>query len=90
MRERLKQIPPVPRVILGTLAAIILLSVFNAQGRRITTLHEGTVAAGPNNFDWDGRDDHGFVQPGGVYLFRLDSRLGGISHTVTTKGILLK
>jgi len=68
----------------------VLLSVFNAQGRRITTLHEGTVAAGPNNFDWDGRDDHGFVQPGGVYLFRLDSRLGGISHTVTTKGILLK
>lgn len=68
----------------------VLLAVFNAQGRRITTLHEGAVAAGPNNFDWDGRDDRGFVQPGGVYLFRLDSRLDGISHTATTKGILLK
>jgi len=68
----------------------ILLSVFDARGRRVATLHEGEAAVGPLNFDWDGRDDSGFIQPGGVYLFRLDSRQGGISQTVTTKGILLK
>lgn len=42
MRERLKQIPPVPRVILGTLAAIILLSVFKpaADTRDISDHHD--------------------------------------------------
>jgi hypothetical protein len=68
----------------------VLLSVFDSRGRRIATLHEGPAVAGPLHFEWDGRDDRGLVQPGGVYLFRLDSRQGGVTHTATTKGILLK
>ncbi len=68
----------------------VLLSVFDSRGRRITTLFEGPAGAGPLHFDWDGRDDRGLVQPGGVYLFRLDSRQGGLTHSATTKGILLK
>jgi hypothetical protein len=71
-------------------AGHILLAVFDARGRRVATLHEGAAAAGPLHFDWDGRDDRGLVQPGGVYLFRLDSRQGGVTNTATTKGILLK
>ncbi len=71
-------------------AGHILLAVFDARGRRVATLHEGTAAAGPVHFDWDGRDDSGLVQPGGVYLFRLDSRQGGVTNSATTKGILLK
>jgi hypothetical protein len=68
----------------------VLLSVFDSRGRRVATLHDGPAAAGPLHFDWDGRDDGGLVQPGGVYLFRLDSRPGGITHSATAKGILLK
>lgn len=68
----------------------VLFSVFDARGRRIAILHEGHAPSGPLHFDWDGRNDSGLVQPGGVYLFRLDSRQGGVTHTATTKGILLK
>lgn len=68
----------------------VLLAVFDARGRRIATLHEGYAGTGPIGFDWDGRDDKGRAQPGGVYFFRLDSRNGDRGQTATTKGILLK
>jgi len=71
-------------------AGHILLAVFDARGRHVATLHEGAATAGPVHFDWDGRNDSGLVQPGGVYLFRLDSQQGGVTNSVTTKGILLK
>jgi len=82
-----------PRTRIGfdlPVAGHILLAVFDARGRRVATLHEGTAAAGPLHFDWDGRDDSGLIQAGGVYLFRLDSRLDGVTNSATTKGILLK
>jgi hypothetical protein len=68
----------------------ILLSVFDSRGRRVATLHEGPAVAGPLLFEWNGRDDRGLAQPGGVYLFRLDSRQNGVGHSASTKGILLK
>ena len=44
MRERLKQIPPVPRVIIGTLVTILLLSVFKpAADTRDTPQHYDRV-----------------------------------------------
>ena len=64
--------------------------MFDSRGRRVATLHEGPAAAGPLLFEWNGRDDRGLAQPGGVYLFRLDSRPNGIAHSASTKGILLK
>lgn len=71
-------------------AGQILLAVYDARGRRVATLHEGYSEAGPRQFHWDGRDDGGQNQPGGVYLFRLESRRQGVMSSVTTKGILLK
>jgi len=68
----------------------VRLAVFDARGRRVAVLHEGVAGAGPLYFDWDGQDDKGAPQPGGVYLFRLEARTGGITHTASTKGILLK
>ena len=68
----------------------VRLAVFDARGRRVAVLHEGVTGEGPIHFDWNGQDDKGARQPGGVYLFRLEARIGGITHTASTKGILLK
>jgi len=66
------------------------LSVFDARGRRIATLYNAQAAAGPLQFDWNGRDDNGLAQPGGVYLFRMVSMQDGIRQSAVAKGILLK
>lgn len=62
------------------------LAVYDPAGRRVAVLFEGLAAAGPSTFEWDGRDDRGRMQPGGVYLFRLTTSLG----TTGTRGVLLK
>lgn len=62
------------------------LSVFDVRGRQVAVLHEGFTAAGLLEVDWDGTDERGLAQPGGVYLFQL--RTGGVVST--RKGLLLK
>lgn len=47
------------------------LAVFDVAGRRVTTLVEGTLAAGQHGHRWDGRDRQGRAQPSGVYIYRL-------------------
>jgi hypothetical protein len=71
-------------------AGHVYLRVFDARGRSVAVLHNGFSAAGLRQYDWDGRDDSGRVQPGGVYLFRLESQQQGAVQSATTKGILLK
>ena len=64
----------------------IRLEVCDVRGRRVAVLHDGTAPAGPFQASWNGRNDAGHTQPGGVYLFRLrDSR--GVA---TARGVLLK
>ncbi|MBD3160598.1 MAG: S8 family serine peptidase [Candidatus Eisenbacteria bacterium] len=53
-------------------AGDVRLAVYDATGRRIRTLIDGAVAAGPNQFTWDGRDDTGRPLGSGVYFYRLD------------------
>jgi hypothetical protein len=62
------------------------LSVFNLQGHRVAQLHQGHASEGVFTASWDGRDDEGQAQPGGVYLFRLET------PTVISviKGVLVK
>lgn len=48
-----------------------VLAVYDLAGRRVATLVEGPLPAGPTSLDWDGRDDAGRVQPSGVYLVHL-------------------
>ena len=64
----------------------IRLEVCDVRGRRVAVLHDGTAPAGPFQAAWDGRNDAGHSQPGGVYLFRLRHSRGG----ATTRGVLLK
>ena len=36
----------------------VVLAVFSVEGRRIRTLQQGTLEAGPHRLAWDGLDDH--------------------------------
>jgi len=62
------------------------LAVYDAAGRRVADLFDGTVAAGARTFQWDGRDDRGAALAGGLYLFRLTTDRG----IARARGILLK
>jgi hypothetical protein len=52
-------------------AATVTLGVYDAHGRHIATLLEGTLPAGTRAVTWNGRTDTGAVAPSGVYLYRL-------------------
>jgi PA domain-containing protein/flagellar hook capping protein FlgD len=47
------------------------LAVFDLAGRKVASLHAGTLSAGPHSFDWRGSDDAGRHAPPGLYLVRL-------------------
>jgi hypothetical protein len=52
-------------------AGAIDLAVFDAQGRRVRTIHRGRHDAGPGFAFWDGRREDGSQAPNGVYFVRL-------------------
>ncbi len=49
------------------------LDVYDASGRLVRTLREGTVAAGAFDLVWDGRDAEAKRAPAGVYYVRLSA-----------------
>ncbi len=49
------------------------LAVFDAAGRKVTTLIEGQIALGVHDVSWDGRDAEGRRCNPGVYFVRLES-----------------
>lgn len=61
------------------------VDVFDLQGRRMRTLADGALPAGPTLLGWDGRDEAGVRLGRGVYFARLAS--GG---TVRTVRVLLR
>jgi len=61
------------------------LLLFDSAGRRLRTLADGDLAAGPHVVRWDGRDDRGSPVASGVYFARLESR----GWVVNTKVVLL-
>lgn len=63
--------------------ADIELAVFDALGRRVTTLAKGQEAAGPHQTVWDGTDRHGRTVSSGVYYCRLTA------HEMTVAGRML-
>lgn len=64
----------------------VTLAVYNALGRKVTTLVEGTLPAGPHQAIWDGTDHSGSRVATGVYFYRLSSE----TNTKTRKMLLLK
>lgn len=67
--------------------AVGRLEVFGVDGRRVATLHEGTITRGDHAFVWDGRDDAGRSVATGVYWARLDIEGG---QTAEQRLLLLK
>jgi subtilisin family serine protease len=61
------------------------LSIFDVRGRRVRTLADGSLDAGPHRLLWDGCDDRGDPAPGGVYF----SRLTGAGIERTSKVVLI-
>jgi uncharacterized membrane protein len=58
------------------------LSIYDTEGRRVSTLVHAALPAGRNSATWDGRDASGRAVPAGVYLARLATPQGTRSRTV--------
>lgn len=52
---------------------VVKLDIYDLKGRRVTTLVDDGLAAGPHVRVWDGRDSAGRPQPDGVYFYHLRS-----------------
>jgi hypothetical protein len=64
----------------------VQLRIYDLEGRKITTLVDGTLPAGPYAATWDGRNDAGSPVQSGVYFAKLETLEGIVSE----KLILLK
>lgn len=60
----------------------VVLGVFSVEGRRIRTIHRGTLQAGQSHFSWDGRDDRGRPVADGLYFARLDAKDGSRTTSI--------
>ncbi|MCK4302740.1 MAG: hypothetical protein KAY24_00700 [Candidatus Eisenbacteria sp.] len=49
------------------------LTIFDASGRMIRTLHEGAIDSGMHAFSWIGKDEQGQPVPAGTYYCRAQS-----------------
>jgi flagellar hook capping protein FlgD len=58
------------------------LAIYSVDGRRVATLEDGTLAAGPHKVTWGGMDASGRMVRPGVYFARLRSAEGGFARTL--------
>ena len=49
------------------------LAVYDAAGRRVTTLLNGPLTAGHHSIDWTGQDDYGRNMSAGIYFLKLNA-----------------
>ena len=56
------------------------LAIYDARGGYVSTLVQGTLAAGRYIATWDGRDRDGHAMPSGLYFAEL--RAGGLGAAV--------
>lgn len=67
----------------------LVLKVYDTRGRHVRTLLDGWSEAGALEVLWNGRDDSGRRQPGGVYLFALEYASRGLRVETTRKAVLV-
>ncbi|MFH1502068.1 MAG: lamin tail domain-containing protein [Candidatus Eisenbacteria bacterium] len=67
-------------------SADVALSIYDVAGRKVATLVEGNLPAGPYSVEWNGRTDGGEKVASGVYFYRLSA---GEKET-SKKMVLLK
>ena len=53
-------------------AGDLLLQIYDSRGRRVVTLHDGSIDAGPHEFIWNGRDGMGRPVASGIYFYRAE------------------
>ena len=51
----------------------VRLTAYDLRGRRVATLLDRRLAAGPQELKWEGRDGDGRLLASGVYLLRLEA-----------------
>ncbi len=66
--------------------ARVKLTVHDVAGKRVATLLDRELGAGPHARLWDGRDSRGEAVPSGVYYYRLEASTAVLSR----KAVLLK
>jgi flagellar hook assembly protein FlgD len=60
------------------------LMIYDINGKKVATLHEGHLDAGEHVFSWDGTDSRGHKLNSGIYVYQL------ISNSVNaTKKLIL-
>jgi len=67
-------------------AGLVSLEVYDLTGRRVATLHRGSLGPGRHEMTWRGRDDSGRAVSSGLYFYRLQ----GNNFDVTRKMIMLQ
>jgi subtilisin-like proprotein convertase family protein len=67
-------------------AGLVSLEIYDVTGRRVATLHQGSLAPGLHQMTWRGRDDSGRAVSSGVYFYRLQ----GNNFDVTRKMVMLQ
>jgi hypothetical protein len=64
----------------------VTVAVYNAAGRHVQTLWRGSLAPGPQEFEWNGRDASGAAMSSGTYFATVE--MAGVQHSA--KMVLLK
>lgn len=59
------------------------LVIYDLQGRKVRTLHSGSISSGWHTLVWDGRDDGGRGQSSGMYFMRAVSGPQQSIHKMT-------
>ena len=49
------------------------IEAWDASGRKVARVFDGSREAGPSSVAWDGRDDAGRALPRGLYFLRLSA-----------------
>lgn len=65
---------------------VLSVQVFDARGRLIKTLHQGTLTRTEMNFEWRGLDEAGRPVPSGVYFSRIRVGQQQLSHKMLLIG----